>query len=59
MIKRSGVEGVELATNTVIDFVDCHAKNEPYCERVEKGILINLDRENFVTRIVIEEETQL
>jgi len=28
MIKRSGVEGVELATNTVIDFVDCHAKKD-------------------------------
>jgi hypothetical protein len=57
MIKRSGVEVIELATNTVVTFVDCYAKNEQYCACIERGIVINLDREKFVTRVVIEEGT--
>ena len=44
------VEVVEDATQEVVKTIPCHTKRE--AERVERGLLINLNRERFHTSIV-------
>ena len=44
------VEVIEDATQEVVKTIQCHTKRE--AERVERGLLINLNHERFHTSIV-------
>ena len=48
------VEVVEDATQEVVKTIQCHTKRE--AERVERGLLINLNHERFHTSIVPPQE---
>lgn len=48
--KQWSVQVVEDATQEVVKTISCHTKSE--AERVERGLLINLNHDRFHTSIV-------
>ena len=56
--KRKGWKGmtviqiVETATGNVVREIDVTGKSENQIEKTERGILINMDMENYFTRTV-------
>lgn len=51
------IEVVRNTTGEVVHSVDCHAKPEYLAEKVEMGMLINMNRDEYHTRMVYLEES--
>jgi hypothetical protein len=49
--ETKAIEVVELATGRVVTTVDVSRKTDAQIERVERGILINMDTDRFCTRV--------
>lgn len=53
------VKEIEVVSNTtgeVVHSVDCQGQVEYWAERVERGMLINMNRDEYHTRMVYLEE---
>lgn len=44
------VDVVEMKTNKIVHTVDCAGKSETSVDRVEMGMMMNMDRSRFFTR---------
>jgi hypothetical protein len=51
---RRGVEVVEHRTKKVVKFIDCEGKSLDQILKVERGVNINLNHDDYYTRLVVE-----
>ena len=50
--KVKAIEVVHIETGNVVHRVDCRNRSQSAVDKVEKGMLINMDRDRFFTRQV-------
>jgi len=54
---RRGIEVVERRTKKAVHFIDCGEKSLDQILKVERGVNINLNHDDYYTKLVIEGET--
>ena len=50
------IQVVRIRGGEVVHTVDCHGKSERHAERVKRGMLINMNHEEYFTRMVYADE---